>query len=340
MATKRAATDAPVIRPMLTLASLDDAERLVTAVREFMVEVREPLMLVSGLQRSGGTLLNSLLDGHPQLHAYPYELAIGEAKGEGWPALGVPPDISTFLGEDRTGLLFRGGYSKGNVTGMPTLPYLIPPSLVAGLFRTLCADGVERPRDVFDAYFTAFFNAWLDNQGLRAGRKRWVVAMAPRLLWGDSRTRFFEDYPDGRAIVPLRDPVAWYASFSRFKKEFAAVPKATELWLQGTGEALAAKRQSPERVLLVRYETLVSHTKQAVKKIAAWLEIDTDPLLFRPTFNRLPTWANSSFEVTGPGVKREPLDAWTEVVSPVKAKRILEATRELYEEAYAAADVG
>src|SRR5262245_45381826 len=236
MATKRTRVRAPIVEPMLTHGSMSDAERLFSAVREFLVEVDQPLVLVSGIQRSGGTLLNSLLDGHPQLHTYPYELVVGDAKGEGWPVLETPPDTSAFLTEDRTGHLFRDGSSKGNVDGTPTLPYFIPPSLVASLFRSICADGVARPRDVFDAYFTAFFNAWLDNQGLRTEQKRWVVAMAPRLLWGESGPRFFADYPDGRAIVPIRDPVPWYASVSKFKREFEEVGRAMELWLYGTGE--------------------------------------------------------------------------------------------------------
>jgi hypothetical protein len=340
MATKRSAMTAPSVEPMLTLASLGDAERLVTAVRDFLVPVHEPLVLVSGLQRSGGTLLSSLLDGHPAVRAYPYELVIGDAKGEGWPKVAIPPDIDEFLNEERTAQLFRDGYSKGNVDGTPTLPYLIPPTLVSGLFRSICADGVETPRDVFDAYFTAFFNAWLDNQGLRAGPKLWVTAMAPRMLWGDSRERFFVDYPEGRAIIPIRDPRAWYASASRFKKEFEEVPHANEAWLHGTREALAAKKASSERVLLVRYEFVVQQTKKAMWRIADWLGISTDSILLQPTFNRLPTWTNSSFGVAGEGVKRDPVEAWRKAVRPEQVEEIEAATLKLYEEACAAADIG
>jgi Sulfotransferase family len=337
MAAKRGGPEAPVVRPMLTLATLEDAQRLVSAVREYLVEVREPMMLVSGLQRSGGTLLNSLLDGHPAVHSYPYELLIG--KGDGWPVVELPPDLSVFLREERTGVLFREGYNKGSVEGAPTLPYLILPSLLAGLFRTLCSNGLERPRDVFDAYFTAFFNAWLDNQGLRAPGKRWITALAPRLLWGESAERFFVDYPDGRAIVPIRDPRAWYASVSRVKQEYESVRAATDFWLHGTREALAAKQTRPDQVMLVRYEVVVRHTKKSMRSIAAWLGIDWDPVLLTPTFNRLPTWTNSSFDLPGEGVKRAPIDAWRTAIRPRTAEQVMSATSELYEEACAAADM-
>ena len=52
------------------------------------IEVREPLVLISQIQRSGGTLLSQLLDAHPQLHAHPHELHIGYPSDKrDWPAL-------------------------------------------------------------------------------------------------------------------------------------------------------------------------------------------------------------------------------------------------------------
>ena len=39
--------------------------------------VNQPLLLISQVQRSGGTLLSQLFDGHPQVHAHPHELKIG-----------------------------------------------------------------------------------------------------------------------------------------------------------------------------------------------------------------------------------------------------------------------
>jgi hypothetical protein len=39
--------------------------------------VTSPLVLISQIQRSGGSLLSQLLDGHPELDAHPHELKIG-----------------------------------------------------------------------------------------------------------------------------------------------------------------------------------------------------------------------------------------------------------------------
>ena len=42
--------------------------------------VNEPVAWISQIQRSGGSLLSQLFDGHPQLHAHPHEIKIGYPK--------------------------------------------------------------------------------------------------------------------------------------------------------------------------------------------------------------------------------------------------------------------
>jgi hypothetical protein len=49
--------------------------------------VAAPLALISQIQRSGGTLLSQLFDGHSELHAHPHELKIGYPTKYTWPKL-------------------------------------------------------------------------------------------------------------------------------------------------------------------------------------------------------------------------------------------------------------
>ncbi len=55
----------------------------------FIVPIRQPLLLISQIQRSGGSLLCQLLDGHPQLHVHPSELHIGRPNKYFWPQLDI-----------------------------------------------------------------------------------------------------------------------------------------------------------------------------------------------------------------------------------------------------------
>ena len=101
--------------PALSLASWADAERLLRSRREAIVPVSEPLVLISQVQRSGGTLLNSLLDGHPELHVHPYELQIGHPTKADWPVLdlnGGTEDWLELLSEPLLPTLFAEGYRK------------------------------------------------------------------------------------------------------------------------------------------------------------------------------------------------------------------------------------
>ena len=52
-------------------------ESLYKSCVEHTRPVTSPLVLISQVQRSGGTLLSQLFDGHPELHAHPHELKIG-----------------------------------------------------------------------------------------------------------------------------------------------------------------------------------------------------------------------------------------------------------------------
>ena len=79
-----------------------------------LVEVRQPLVLVSQIQRSGGTLLSQLFDHHPQLHAHPHELHTGHPNKEAWPALDLarPSEWFHTLYERPAKRSFNEGYRK------------------------------------------------------------------------------------------------------------------------------------------------------------------------------------------------------------------------------------
>jgi sulfotransferase family protein len=180
----------------------------------------------------------------------------------------------------------------------------------------LCAERPPRTqREILDRYLTAFFNAWIDCQGLRVPGKRWVSGFGPRLAWGESRRRFVADYPDGRLVMAHRDPRAWYASASSHKPRYAELGPALALWRRGAEEIVTAKSQAPDSVFVVTYEGLVRHPEPTMRALADWLGLEWHPLLLQPTFNRLPTPANSTYgPPAGTGIRPESLDRWQAVL--------------------------
>ena len=62
----------------LTGKALDSSRALLAKAYESWLEhiqpVTVPFALISQIQRSGGSMLNQLFDGHPNVHAHPHEL--------------------------------------------------------------------------------------------------------------------------------------------------------------------------------------------------------------------------------------------------------------------------
>ncbi len=316
------------------LDELDEYRQLGRVRTDHVVRVREPMVLVSQIQRSGGTLLSRLFDGHPECHAHPYELKIGHKAR--WPKLdlAVPDSWFEALYEHKVAQHLVSGWSKPGLkeTEVDVFPFLFLPRLQKQLFDACIAEGpVERQREVLDAYFTAYFNAWVDNQNLYSGPKRLVTAFTPRTnLDPKSVKRFFRDYPDGWLVTIVREPRAWYASASRHRTEYNDLEAALELWRASATAAIDARERHGERVVVLTYDELAQETETTMRRLAERFGIAWDPILLVPTFNSRPVRANSSDPVGEYGVLRNRAEAWRDVLEPEAIARVQDLGGDVY----------
>jgi hypothetical protein len=313
--------------------------------REDIVPVREPLALICQAQRSGGTLLARLFDGHPQCHAHPHELHIGARRPHTWPQLPLdeaPEAWFAKLKEEKLSLLFLKGRRKiplktaGRTAGESLYPFMLPPPFQRQLFLDEVArrSPIESERAVLDCYMTSLFNGWLDNQNLRGAEKRWVVAFSPRRAWGTGLKKLFDVYPDGRLISILRDPLSWFSS-AQGRDPGADVNTLLDVWKRSAQEMLLAKRRYEERVCVVRFEELVLDTPATMRRLAGFLGIDFDARLTVPTFNGYPVGPNSSYETSETGVLADPVERYKELLSDEQQELIRGECEDLYHEALA-----
>jgi hypothetical protein len=173
------------------IPQLDDIEAFLRANH---TRLDAPVVLISQIQRSGGTLLSELLDSHTAIASHSNELAFANQTEESWPVLdstlGAEKNFD-LLFQERPRLLERG-YVKGDHDDEAHPFFLIPQAqfqLFQHLFETT-PPGTAR--EIFDLYFTSLFNAWLNRQGSLES-KRWIVAFAPRLANDEASVdRFFE----------------------------------------------------------------------------------------------------------------------------------------------------
>jgi Sulfotransferase family len=335
---------APAALPWEQLGELEEYQELVAARLKHLVPVQEPLVLVSQIQRSGGTLLSQLLDGHPECHAHPPELKIGSPRKDNWPELdlGRPETWFGILFHRRAVKQLLEGYDRGS--GSPDepagFPFLLLPGLQKAIFDACVeAEPVASERDVLDRYFTSYFNAWLDNHNLYTGPKKVVTGFTPRLaMQPGNLERFFAAYPDGTLISIVRVPGAWYESASKWRPQYySGVEAALELWRQSTEAALEAAERFGDRVLVLTYEALIGETEATMSRVAERIGISMSPLLLRPTFNRLPIRANSSDPVGRYGILPERARAYRDSLPGETVGQIEALAGDLYERAAALA---
>lgn len=234
---------------------------------EHVRPVTAPLALISQIQRSGGSMLNQLFDGHPEVHAHPHELAIGYPKKFNWPAIdlnGNPERWFEILFENNVVESLRFGYKKG-AKHVDTFQFTFAPSLQRKIFlKHLDTVDPTTIRAVFDAYMTSYFGAWVNNQN-RLGPKKFVTAFTPRLAMMEKNMKsFFDMYPEGRLISVIRDPRNWFPSANRHNasaRKYGEIHRALDQWLDSVNSMVENKRQFGERVSIITFENLVKRTE-------------------------------------------------------------------------------
>ncbi len=320
-------------------AGLEDIASFISAHPWIM---KAPLVLVSQIERSGGTLLSQLFDDHPAIAAHPHELKIGYPATEDWTTVEPemsPGDAFRLLFESTVVKRMQLGYTKG-ARNVVRHRFLFAPYVQQRVFMALWnADPPASRRGVLDHYFSSYFNAWLNynvtNHNGTLDGKRWITAFAPRLAQkAASVAGFFASYPDGRLIQIIRDPGTWYASAKnqpRWAKVDASLDLLASAWRASAEAILRNKAAHGDGVIILRFEDLVGNTEQTMQKLACMLGIDYAPILAEPTFNGLPIRANSSYSVEQSGVIRAPL-ARQAMLSDSESHIIEACSRSLYEE--------
>jgi hypothetical protein len=303
---------------------------------EHVRPVTAPLALISEIQRSGGSMLSQLFDGHPQVHAHPHELKIGYPKKYIWPKINLadsPQRWFETLFEDIVVRHFRNGYKKMEKY-KDTFLFVFPPSLQREIFfKYLDSVSTISLRDVFDAYMTSYFGAWVNNRNI-LGTKKFITAFTPRLSnTSENMESFFNIYPDGLLISVIRDPKNWFPSAARHQMDkYGDIRKALAQWNESATGMLRNKTKYGRRVCILRFEDLVQRTESVMRYLADFLCLEFDDILLTPTFNKTPVKPNTSFKLEKSGIISSVLDRY-KTLGPEQLQIIDEMTGEIYEKA-------
>jgi hypothetical protein len=272
------------------------------------VFIDAPLVLVSQIQRSGGSLLAQLFDGHPQVYAHPLEIRIWHPKKSEWPALDPAGDPSGWfdaLHNEKWTTLAKDGFAKPGsnpAAAEQRHPFTFSADEQRSLFLDLVASRpVRRQRDILDCYFTSFFRSWGEWQP--TGRELVITGFMPRVVMlPDGLARFRSDYPDGKLISIVRDPRSWYASSSRHRSRHEDLEFAVGEWIQSARAIAEIVRSGEPWAMGVVFDELVLEPESMLRRVAAFVGIEFDASLLEPSYLGRPVLPNSSFEVREYGI--------------------------------------
>ena len=257
------------------------------------------MALISQIQRSGGSLLSQLFDGHPEIYAHPDELKIGYPEKYIWPKIDLNDSTENWfsiLFETSVIKHFREGYNKGHKSEK-TFPFIFLVSLQEKIFFSYL-ESLESVtlREVFNAYMSSYFGSWLNYHNIYC-TKKFITGFTPRLSMSKENMEFFfKVYPDGRLISIIRDPRNWFPSASRHgSKKYCDLKKAITQWNESAHAMLKNKDRYKNRVIIIGFEDLIKNTEAVMRLLADFLKIEFDDILTVPTFNRFPMVANTSF---------------------------------------------
>jgi hypothetical protein len=279
-----------------------NSESLLKRVTSTYRKIDLPLVMISQAERSGGSMMAQLFDGHPQVLAHPHELKIGYPNKRNWPPTDIPDIREQFrlLFELNNIEFFEKGYTKGTYN-TNRMNFFLMPQLQRDIFEQELAGKPNRTgRDVLNAYFTSYFNAWLNLRN-RIEDAKFITGFVPMMAADKSNMdQFWSTYPDGYLISVVRSPLSWYPSFAKLKG--GTVEEIAARWNSSVEAMFRERERHKDRTIALRFDDVVKNTEATMRLVCRRIGLDFHPSLVSPTFNQEPIGSNSVFGQTEPGV--------------------------------------
>jgi hypothetical protein len=270
-------------------------------------------LFIGGCQKSGTTLLMSLLDGHPQLVVLPEE---------------------THYLEERAKYLKRKSYQARleilleslGVMGSRTAFYDTSPACAPDVrhygqfdferFAGLASGFVSQPwmndslllSETIRAYGIVLGANWRNCA-------HWVEKTTKTETYAHLFDRLF---PDAQLIQVVRDPRAVFASLkNRIVKRYGSHSKAHRLLRSWNSSArqIPRLRKEPSRFLVIRYEDLVKSPREILETICRFGGFEFNERLLKPTRAGNGWLGNSTFYQTLEGISAAPTEHWKDCLT-------------------------
>ena len=246
--------------------------------------------MISAMYENGGNTTHRMLDGHPELHVYPFESQLGTSLVSDFLTSFVPfkyrypefpmhgelaNDYELFFDEEMKTLLRVPGRSKFRDANMK----LKEDDRRKAFLRFM--KGKERTRaNLVDAFFHATWDAWKNLT--RTGKEKAYVGYSPVI--GLDGEKMVKDFPNGHVIHVVRNPYSGYADTK--KRPFPlSLTRYTWTWNFMQEMALTYNEKYPKQFHIVRFEDLVASPKRTMTTLCRKLGLSFAPETLYPSWN-------------------------------------------------------
>lgn len=252
------------------------------------------LLMLGAMYENGGNTTHRLLDGHPQLHVYPFESQLGTRHVVDhlsslfplkyrWPefALDATPE------QDYRAIIDEEGKVRSrtpHVSKFRDHPFDLDDDERMAIFaRIVREQGRSRGGNVM-AFMQATFEAWKDCN--RTGRESVYVGYSPILVVDAAKA--LRDLPDAHFLHVVRNPWSAYADT---KKRPVPLPLDTYMlgWTLNQHFALLTRELFPDRMHVLRTEDVMADPAGVLGDLCERLGLERDDAaLARPSWNGRP----------------------------------------------------
>ena len=248
------------------------------------------LIMIGAMYENGGNTSHRFLDGHPQLHVYPFESQLGTRHVNDplssmfplkyrWPEFLL--DATPLM--DYKAIIDEEGKVRArtpHVSKFRHMPFDFSDDERCARYQEyIGVSGRSRAANV-EAFFRSTFDVWKDYR--RSSRESVYVGYSP-IITVDA-LRILNDLPQAHLLHIVRNPWSAYADTKK-----RPVPLSLDSYLLGWNTnqyfALTAKEQFPDRVHIVRTEDVMADPRGTLGGFCRSLGLEDAPTLATPTWN-------------------------------------------------------
>lgn len=289
-------------------------------------------VLVNSLQRSGGTLLARLLDGHSTVASMPFEYLYAPQKVRFPNEDEVCADLNELADIQKTLLLEK------NFKRLEQKDFFSKDLYTKNKLSFNYSDYLERVRKLafrshesadydraLSLAFEAFFQIWRKEE---SSNPTVFVNHLSMACFAEAE-RFYSLVPGGRLIQTVRDPYSWYASMKRHFEvrddDVVYLTSALHVWLEATLRGVAAQHLWPDQYKAISYADMVRAPEKTMRALAEWLSIGWEDVLTEPTIGGEVWGGNSAFGALK-GVDSSVLEQWRDALTQGESENIASIT--------------